>query len=215
MSFDAEEMARLQAAWKAQAGGGEAEPPDPDRLWAAVAGELTPEERQQLVEQTAGSPELAEDWRLVEHVYRESGEAGEVVPMRAPAARRYGWLAAAAAVVAAVGLWQVPRWLEPDPPVFREPPKEAIRSLIPEDESLPRERCVLRWSGPEGAVYDLSVTTEELEPVASVRGLDLAEYQVPAEDLRQLPAGSRLLWRVEAAAPGGRRSSATFFLRLK
>jgi hypothetical protein len=102
------------------------------------------------------------------------------------------------------------------PPVFRQGEEAALRSLVSEDRPLPRADCVLRWEGgPPGARYTVHVVTEALDAVSSARGLDSAQYRVPAEALQRLPAGARLLWRVEAhAAEGLVRASPTFVARL-
>jgi hypothetical protein len=86
-----------------------------------------------------------------------------------------------------------------------------IRPLVPTDTSLPRQDFTLRWSsGPDGARYDLVVTTVDLEVIADVRGLDRPEHQVDAARLAPLAAGTRLLWRVVAHMPDGSTlSSAT------
>jgi hypothetical protein len=62
----------------------------------------------------------------------------------------------------------------------------------------------------------VQVATDGLEPVADARGLSAPEYLVPPERLASLPAGTKLLWRVEAVAPGGARLvSGTFVSRLE
>jgi hypothetical protein len=88
---------------------------------------------------------------------------------------------------------------------------------VPEGRPLPRSQCVLRWSpGRPGSRYDVRVATEALEPVATGRGLGVAEYRVPDEALASLPGGTKLLWQVEALLPDGSRwTSPTFVVRIE
>ena len=75
-------------------------------------------------------------------------------------------------------------------PGYRQPGSEAIRSLLPENEPVSRADLRLRWSpGPEGTRYDVRVTTESLETVASARSLVEASFVVPESALSSLPAG--------------------------
>jgi len=117
------------------------------------------------------------------------------------------------ALAASVVLHQQPE----RPPGFREGTRSDIRSLIPEADALPRTRCLLRWSpGPEGTTYNLQVATERLERISEARGLTAAEYAVSEAALRTVPAGARVLWRVETVLPdGSRASSATFRTRVQ
>jgi hypothetical protein len=76
---------------------------------------------------------------------------------------------------------------------------------------------VLRWTpGPEGTTYNLQVATERLEKISEARGLTAAEYLVPEAALRMVPAGARVLWRVETVLPDGSRAgSRTFRTRVQ
>ncbi|MFP2933952.1 hypothetical protein ACLESO_54285, partial [Pyxidicoccus sp. 3LG] len=93
----------------------------------------------------------------------------------------------------------------------------AVVSQVPESAPLPRERCILRWSGgPEGTRWSLQLSSEDLSLVHRADSLTRGEYQVPAEVLAKLPAGTKLLWQVEARLPDGQiRRSATFVNRLE
>ncbi len=71
----------------------------------------------------------------------------------------------------------------------------GIESLV-QGVVLPRDRCVLRWSGPEGTRYDLRITTEDLDPLDSARGLAEPEYRIPIEKLEGLEPGAAVLWQV-------------------
>ena len=97
---------------------------------------------------------------------------------------RWRPLAAAAALAAglllAVGVWRTE--VAPQAPTYREARHEAIRSLLPAGQALPRQDAVLRWSPLAGAAsYDVRVTTEDLfQTVASAKGTTATELRVPA-----------------------------------
>jgi hypothetical protein len=60
------------------------------------------------------------------------------------------------------------------------------------------------------------VTDEDLNGVADGQDLDSEQFIVPEKALGALPTGARLLWRVEAFLPDGRRrASPTFVNRLE
>jgi putative zinc finger protein len=185
-------------------------------LWGALRAELPEDERRAVVDHVAACPSCAEAWRL------GMALSPEVIPAAATAvpARRavfggrpaFASLAAAAAVVLALGglwLWRAP---QPAAPGFRGA-SGAVRSLLEEGEALPREDCRLRWSaGPAGSRYDLRVTTESLQLVATAQGLSEPSYRVPEAALSALPPGSRLLWRVEVVLPDGSREDSPTFV---
>ena len=106
--------------------------------------------------------------------------------------------AATVAVAAGVVFMLASRQPVPDRPLSRGA-STAVESRVP--ESLPRDRCVLRWSGPREARYDLWITTEDLTPVVSARNLAGTEYRIPEEELKDLEPGSVLLWQVNPLLP--------------
>ncbi len=186
--------------------------PQPERLWAAAHGELRRREIHELVDHTSSCAACAEAWRLARDLGEGSQEAAPERPARPRTAAwwRPGTLAAAALVLMVVG-FQLSNLLR-RAPVHRDAGEVGIRSLVPDDQALPRQRCLLRWSGGgEGARYTVHVTDETLEAVAGGRRLEIAEYLVPEQNLAGLEPGARLLWRVEAVQPaGGRLLSETF-----
>ena len=188
--------------------------PEPDRLWAAAAGELPPVEARPLVLHTADCAACAEAWRLArEHAASADGSRYEVRP------RRWGgtWLPLAAAVATVtVAIALVPRSAR-DRPAYRDNGAASLRSLVSEDRPLPRSSFVLRWSpGPAGSRYDVRVATADLAILHRARGLESAEHRVPPSALAALPAGATVLWQVEAvSADGTRLTSRTFVARLE
>jgi len=205
---------------------------DDARIWAAVHGELPIEEIHGVVEHLATCPACAQSWRFAMHLGDRPEAAEGDVPNRSFAARRSvrPWapalrsLAAAAVLVLAVGLGfhllrdEAPRHrgAVPESETPAIVPGPTLESLLPAAESLPRESFVLRWSEVEGAVYDLYVTTADLDEIVVARGLEGASYQVPQEVLAAVPTGVELYWRVEARQrDGDTLHSGTFIIRIE
>lgn len=230
---------RLRAAFRAGEPGAESsEPVDADRVWRAVSGESTPEERREVVARVAADPAWASAWRLAHELNRSASDAtarAEREPARDSRARRdperpraprhrfhftwsrpmWGALATAALALVVVGVSL--RQQTDGPPVMRGADTAAIVSGVPEGAPLPREHCVLRWSGgPEGTRYSLQLSSEDLSVVHRQDSLTRNEYTVPAEVLAGLPPGTKLLWQVEARLPDGQvRRGATFVNRIQ
>jgi hypothetical protein len=213
--------ARLRAAFQARRSRtteGGIHPPA-EELWAAVRGERSASVRHTLIAHTAACAACAEAWRMAAAV--SPGDVAAAAHAARPAwtaFRGYAALAAAAALVVALGagLWlRGPAERAPEPG-FRGAPETAVRSLLAESEALPREDFRLRWSAaPAGSRYDVRVTTESLEVVADVQRLSEPYYVIPAAALSSVPAGGRLLWRVEVTLPdGSRAASQTYVTRL-
>lgn len=214
-----EDEATLRRAFESLAGTAPAAAPDtcpePGLIYEAVSGKLPPGELRDVVEHVATCPECAEAWRLAA-AFEE--EAGAAIP--APAARPFPRLVAVAATVfvalLAVGVW----WTSsraPEAPVFRAAGEGEIVSLLPEGRALDRSEPVLRWEvappgAPEGMTYDVVVTTADLDAVAEASELVEPRYELPAEALANLPAGTELLWRVEGTTPEGRRITSPTFV---
>jgi hypothetical protein len=201
--------------------------PAPEKIWDAVQGALPADEVREIVLHTAVCAACAEDWRLA-HTLQTESEAGAAVAPPAPLRfaprfnqlRNWGLAAAAALALAFVGLQWFQRPLLPAGPdssngsTYRGS-QATIRSLVAEGQALPRDRFLLKWSPPAGApavtAYAVEVSTEDLRVLSSAEGLKATEYQVPASALADLPAGSRLLWKVETDLPeGGHVKSPTF-----
>jgi anti-sigma factor RsiW len=219
MIQDEQELTRWRAAFTAPAAAAPApeECPAPETLWAAVRGELPPHEMREVVDHTARCEACAEDWRLAVEVDRQGTPQTQTVPGKVIVGRFGQWrpLFAAAALAAgllvAVGVYR--EAIVPTPaPTYREGESAQVRSLLPAGQALPRQGAVLRWTPLAGAAsYDVSVSTEDLRQLASAQGQTAAEYRLPEAALTGLPAGTKLLWQVEAVFPDGHRvTSATF-----
>jgi hypothetical protein len=175
-----------------------AEAPDAERIWDAVSGTLPAEERRRIVDRVAVDPSWAEAWRLASEVYLAAK------PAAAPFWQSRRFLAAAASLALLIGAGILAREVLAPAPIYRDPGGRQIESLVSETAPIPRDAAVLRWSDPEpGARFDVTVTSETLEVVASGRDIETPEYRIPAERLADVPSGTKLYWQVTAHRPGG------------
>jgi hypothetical protein len=177
---------------------------DPERIWAAVRGDLARAEARALIDHALACPACGAAWRLARELAAEAGGSPEVAGTRWEGRR---WLALAAAAIV-VALIPVGLYLRraPGTPAYRDEGRVEIRSLIPEGRLLPRRDFLLRWTpGPHGARFTLRVVRPDLSVVANTKGLKSPEYLVPPEVLRDLPPGQVLYWQVEAHLEDGSR----------
>lgn len=223
------EEVELEALRDAFARGGErdADPVDPELLWAVVRGEADPRTAARLVERLARDATLLEEW-AVARAFAEEATAAEVrgpVPaeVRAPAANAgaYRWWLAlagvAVAVLVAVLLWPRARPVqyEGGSGEVRTSTTAVLRSTV--QGPLRRDGATLEWTAVEGATrYEVQVTTAELEPVLTAKGLTVPSVTIDAARLVALPPETTLLWRVEAVLrDGSRERSETFTIALE
>lgn len=188
--------------------------PDPDEIWMSLRGELSARPAARIVAHTARCHACAEAWRLGRELGGQPPAAsrGVATMFRAPALGVWASLAAAALLLVVAGIGIVWPPASHQPGVTRASAEAEIRSLVPETAPLPRDACLLRWSVPAaGARYTLRVGLEDLTPIASARGLEKPEYQIPAKNLEKAAPGSTIVWRVEADLPDGRRISSQSF----
>lgn len=195
--------------------------PASERIWAARHGELTIEERREVVDHVALCPQCAESWRLagelgvdapVADVLHGEQRVAQVLPFRRRGwAAGVRWVAAAAALVLAVG-YSYQSWREGPGAHVRGEDGAALSSLIEEGQPLPRGAFELRWSAVEGATYTVEVTDEELDLIDRAEGLLEPRYQVAAPRLVDLEAGAKVFWQVEARRADGRAELSETFL---
>jgi hypothetical protein len=214
---------RLREAFRALSESEEVSEGDVDTLkvWQAVAGELGPEERRDVIDKVALEPGYAEAWRLATELFEASGGsiATRSKETALPGSRAYTiWRSPyflAAAAILFVGLLGVlvSRSLPPGEPIYRG---GVIVALTGVEEALPREHFRLRWEAPPGARFDVRVTTEDLQILDTASGLSSPEYLVPAERLAELPRGAKVLWQVDATlGDGSRLQSETFIAEVE
>jgi hypothetical protein len=243
------DLSRLRAAF-AQPD----DPPYPDRcpsaseIWDGVHGHLPARRLREVVEHLASCSPCAEAWRMALALERPAGAedgAGAAAGVAAerpawagaapgsrfrPGWRLYGAVATAAAAVFAVVLGTHDfRRGQPPPVVIAQrggaaAPRTATQWLTLSDSVLPPGGARLRWSGPPGAIYDLTVElvdergAERPILIAAPRGLASTEYALPARDLRgspRLSAGAHLKATLVAHLADGRSESLFRDFRLR
>lgn len=191
--------------------------PPAETLWAAVTGQSDSASVRSVVLHVAACGACSEAWRLAKEISEDAGES-RAVPSAGPAGRPR-WVRpvlGVAAAVLALGAFLAIRdagVVRPEA-AYRDPaPEESIHATIPDGVSMPRTAFVLRWKpAPDGTRYDVEVAGDDLSPVAHANDLTQAEYTVPAAALAGLPAGRRLVWRVSATLPDGRRVKSAAFV---
>jgi hypothetical protein len=206
---DPPDVDRLRAALGRLADEKEWPEPDSERLFSALHGDMSPEERRDVVDELIRNPRAAAAWRLA----RELEPQGRASASNAW--RQWAWLPVAATLVLLAGAaWQFGHWRSE--PVYRSAEPRTIAPLLPGDGGLSRADPVLRWTAIEGARYQVRVLTPSLEPLAESDLLDAPEYRLPAEVIRGVPPGGSILWQVEARIRGSSGiTSPTFTTTLK
>jgi hypothetical protein len=185
----------------------------PEEIWDAVNGRLGPERTAELVDHTIRCGDCAQLWRLA----REA-QAAEEQPRPAPVVRPLRWVrwsgVGAVGLAAAAMLLLVVRRPAVENPERGSPEAHIVNTTARE---LPREAFILRWApvGP-GARYQVEVVLADLTEIDRAAELQSPERQVPATALERVPAGTDVLWRIEARLPGGETvSSAPFRTRVR
>jgi len=176
-------------------------------IWDAAHSRLAADEVRGVVDHFVACPSCAADWRAA-----RGWESEVPAGARRPVARWAGIGATAAIFLVAVVA--VYRFVAPVPgePVYRTG-SAVISSLVPEDDALPRDAAVLRWTSVgEDAVYSVEIGKIDLTTLASVRELWETEFTIPSEKLEEVEAGESIVWQVEAQLPDGRRIASEAFL---
>ncbi len=189
--------------------------PSPDEIWRAVSGTMEGQAVTRIAAHMAGCFACAESWRIGREM---CGPPVARVQLASPHGMK-SWLAiaAAASVVIASGAALYLTRARLSPGVERAGRGEIIHSLLPEDQPVPREACLLRWQlDGKAESWSLEVGAEDLTHIASAEGLKTPEYLVARESLERLAPGSWILWRVEAKLSDGRSvASPTFRSRIR
>ncbi len=144
------DVARLRAAL-ASLRGDAGSPVDAERIFEALHGDVTAEERQAVVDELITNPDAAEAWRLAQELAPPASAPSVMSPDRGA----WRWWAAAAVAVVAIGVGSqfVGPWRSVEPPVYRSTEQRSIASLLPAGQPLSRNNPVLRWTGIDGARY--------------------------------------------------------------
>lgn len=181
--------------------------PDPERIWEAARGESPPREVTELVDHTLACSDCSLAWQLAVELGRLPEQPARI--LRSPRFLRHrqlwsGVLAAAAAILLVVTVpWQDFGGGPPSGVRGGElPGSDEIVSLVPADEPLSRQDCVLRWSSPwADARYSVTVVDDEFKPLTEIFDLEDPQYRVPEEELTEVAPGALLYWTVRATGP--------------
>jgi hypothetical protein len=190
--------------------------PSPERIVESADGRLRPPEDREVILHIGECAACSAAWWLARETSEDAqaGSGATLPRARTPALRGWPALAAAALLILLVGVtvYQVLQPRQPAEPVFRSQQEAWLTSQLPAGQPLPRDACTLRWTaGPPETTYDITVTSEDLEALATAAGLAGPDYRVDPEALADLTPGAAILWRVTAHLPdGGRHSSETF-----
>jgi hypothetical protein len=192
--------------------------PDPEQVWSAVRGDLPPDEFGDIADHAATCPLCSLAWQLGEKGSDAIGRPE--VPRAGKPWRAWYGLAAAAVLVMAAALVMQFRGAEigpvTSPPEYRAPVEETVMSSLPEDAVLSREDCTLRWSGPDGALFNIQIASAGYEILYRETGLTGTMFTIPATVIETIPPGGAILWQVEAVLPDGTtQSSKTFQVTLE
>ena len=212
-SSEPADVARLRAAL-ASLHGEEGNPVDAGRIFDALHGDVTAQERRAMVDELIANPDAAEAWRLAQEL-APPASARSAVPLDRGS---WGWWSAAAVALLVLGAaWQFANpWRSVEAPAYRSTEQRTIASLLPPGQALSRTTPVLRWTSIEGARYHVTVLTPALEVIDEANDLSAPEYTLNADVLARLPPGAQLLWQVEARIAGeGGIVSPTFTVRVE
>lgn len=164
--------------------------PPAERIWEAARNELPRPELRKVLQHVAGCPVCTEAWRLAS----ELDDAGREVALddeEELSRQRVGWFAAASAAAAVMAYVLVGVAVKEMPSVASiARSTEGSQLELAGAETLTRASCRPAWTAIEGALYDIEVSDENLELVASATGLSTPSYQIPEA---ALPADPTLL----------------------
>jgi hypothetical protein len=212
---DPGDLARLREALASLAGkdGKDSSSADAGRIFDALYGNLSADERRAVVDELVNDAEAAEAWGLARELAPESATASVTGRME-----MWKWISMAAALLLAVGLgWRLfSPWKPAEPPVYRSGEQRTIASALPPGAPLSRTQPVLRWTPVEGARYQVRVLTPELQVLVETGELTTSEYTLSPDVLRRIAPGGAILWQVEGRIPGSAVvTSPTFSVRLE
>jgi len=183
-------------------------------LLAAVRAELHPEALRLVGSHAVECDPCADGWRMAKEIARgalppvpipgtiAAGPVGAVTPSSSFGRWGFGLSAVAMAAVATVMMIPAPPEGGTVPAVVPAP-GDPIMSLLAADVPVPRGRCILRWSGPAGARYRLSVVTRDMRPLITSQEILTSEYRIPPRLLAGLGEGEIIVWQVTAIHSDG------------
>ncbi len=195
--------------------------PSPAAIWDAVVGELPPRQTQEVLDAALRSPAAYAELRLALALAAELSVV-EQSDVLAPATKppthwSSRWapvtLAVAAALIATIALRPGTRATAPMPGAsYRDGETPVVRATVAHEARLPRDAFVLSWHAQDDARYTVTVSTDSAQLLLRRSGLSKPRLTVPAAALEDLPAGTRVLWRVEAVSRDGVQSRSPTFV---
>lgn len=204
------DVARLREAFASWNEEGPHHSVEAERVFDALHGLGTAEERQSVVAELLVNPAAAQAWRLARDI------AADAAPRawKVPATWTWTSLASAAVLVLTVG-WQVISPLPAEEPVYRRVDARTIASALPPGAVLARTNPVLRWTGIDGAKYRVTVFTTDLDVIEESAESLAREHTLSQDTLTRVRPGAQILWQVEARLAGeGVVVSPTFSTRV-
>ena len=184
-----------------------------EQVWRAVSGQLPTAERRALIDRTATDAACAEAWRVAHEMWLAFHPVDRVVPWHRRTSWTSPWLAAAAALAVATTIGLLSLLDNQTGDEFRASPGYVVTSRVAADTPLPRTRFLLQWSPvAERSRYDLRVTTEDLQVLATATDLTGSQFIVPSTQLAAVPDGANVFWQVDASLPTGERITSTTFV---
>lgn len=210
-------------------------------IWDGVHGGLASNRLREVVDHLAGCRACAESWRIAlqfEHAGTAAERGVDQAPetrraaahQPAPRAPRRRWLYSGAAVAAAVALAGVLVTHELGVGDGTARTGSTLRGggpavdpraphwLTAAGAVLPRHNARLRWTGPPGTLYDLTVERGEPETrvtVAAAHGLTATVYTLPETALPALPAGAVLHAALVSHLPNGKPTILHRYFRIE
>jgi hypothetical protein len=188
-----------------------------EQIWFAVSGQLPAAERRALIERTATDAAAAEAWRVAHEMWLAFQPVDRVRSHSLVARWISPRLAAAAVLVVATTVGIVSLITRPSVDEFRAAPGYGVTALVPSAAVLPRDGFRLRWTPAlEGSRYQVRVTTDDLQVLATATDLSGSEFMVPSAQLAALSAGATVFWQVDVSLPTGEHiTSPTFVVHVK
>jgi hypothetical protein len=204
--MDAKETADLAALFQRTAPrGDDVGCAAPEKIWAAVSGDLPFAELRALTDHSVRCGDCSEALRLARELRAASAPSKKAtIPRWSPGPR---WLIGVALAAGVAGLLAVSTNLRrngTEPELERGVAAPEIRSALA-NARQPHASLVLRWwPYPRATRYTVTLATEDLRVLFQKSGLETPEVAVPPATLAGLSPRARLVWRVEATLSDGR-----------
>lgn len=193
------DVARMRRAFASAPGEGRGAV-DSERIFDALHGDMTVEDRRVMVDELLSDADAAESWRLA----LDLAPAPEAKPRVLSARGAWMSMAAVAAVLLMVAGSQLTRPRQAvDIPTYRGLNGASIAPVPPSDATIRRVSPTLRWTAAAGGRYRVRVLTADLEMIAVSEELTLTEYTLQPSVVDRMPEGIEVLWQVTVRLPDG------------